>query len=381
MNLLYLVPSLNNPGGMERILAEKINYLITECNYNVFVATTEEKGKNPYFKLNEKVNLIQLDLNFNDFFNYNLVSKFYNTKKKLRLYENMLHSIIKENNIDICVSLGGKELEFLHSMKVDCAKICELHFSKSIRSQFLISRSKSFLNRILGNIRTKQLINQTKKLDKLVVLTKDDEADWKQTNDNVIQIYNFSTIKPQNLTDLSQKTAIAVGRLDAQKGFDLLIDAWKIVAQSNTDWKLNIFGVGEWDAMLKNKISEAGLSDFVFLKGNSSEIDKEMSNSSLFILSSRYEGFPMVLLESLSCGLPLVAFNCKTGPSEVIENDDCGILVPHENVGELANSISKLISDPQLLKKKSLHAKLKSDNFSKESVMNSWITLFKTLKK
>lgn len=379
MNILYLVPSLYNPGGMERILTDKINYLVEFKDCNVHVMTTDQLGQEPYFHLNPSVFLVNLDLNFNQYFESNILVKYRETKKLLKNYKKLLEDFILNNNIDICISLGGKELEFLYQLNSKCKKVCELHFNKNIRKQFLNSRSDSFFWKLVGHYRTAQLVSQTKKLDLLVVLTKDDKKEWLNTNDNVVQIYNFSTLNPETISTLSNKRAIAVGRLDAQKGFDMLIDAWKLVNEKNQEWKLDIFGKGEWYDQLNEKIKRSNLSDVVTLCGVNSQIEKELVDSSLFILSSRYEGFPMVLLESIACGLPLVSFDCKTGPSEIIENNDCGILVPAENVNELAKGISLLISDQQKLKTLGEKAKLKSLKFSKEEIMEKWYDTFKNL--
>ncbi|WP_312906076.1 glycosyltransferase family 4 protein [Sphingobacterium multivorum] len=364
---------------MERILTDKMNYLFENKGCNVYVMTTDQLGREPYFHLNQNVSLINLDLNFNQFFEKNILVKYLETKKLLKTYKKLLVEFIIHNNIDICISLGGKELEFLYQLDLKCKKVCELHFNKNIRKQFLESRSKSFFWKIIGQYRTAQLVSQTKRLDLLVVLTKDDENEWLKTNDNVVQIYNFSTLSPEKVSSLTNKRAIAVGRLDAQKGFDMLIDAWKLVNVENKEWKLDIYGKGEWHNQLSDKINEYGLSGIITLRGVNSEIENELLDSSLFILSSRYEGFPMVLLESISCGLPIVSFDCKTGPSEIIEDNDCGILVPAEDVSELAKGIIKVINDPQRLRHMAFTSKLKSLKFSKEEIMDKWYDTFKNI--
>lgn len=380
MNILYLIPSMSNSGGMERILSEKVNHLSIDDNYKIFIITTEDAEKPIFFKLNENVILTEFGLDFNKFYNCNIILKLLETKKLLKEYKRRLEQFIKKNRIDICISMGGKELEFFSDLNSNCKKICELHFSQDIRKQFLQSRSSSVIWNFIGYYRTKQLISQTKNLDRLVVLTKVDLKHWQKTNQNVVQIYNFSSIVPSGVAELNNETVIAVGRLDPQKGFDLLIDAWKILKQkSKNNWILNIFGEGFEKNNLQKKIIENNLQDSLFLKGNSQSIEQEILSSSIFVLSSRYEGFPMVLLESLACGVPIVAFDCKTGPSEIIDNNDCGYLIEYENQNQMAEKIIKLIEDDSERIEKGKVAKEKSEHFSKQVIMNQWKNLFNDL--
>ena len=174
MNILYLIPSLENTGGMERILTEKMNYLVDQKNFNIHVITTEQNVDEYGFKLSDKVIVEHLKLNFYQLYNEQLIKKYFKTQKKLIIYKKRLHAFIQENDIDICVSLGGKEIEFLGNVNWSCKRIIEIHFSKNIRKQFLLARKTGWLWNFIGNIRNKQLEKQVKNFDKLVVLTKAD---------------------------------------------------------------------------------------------------------------------------------------------------------------------------------------------------------------
>src|SRR5690606_22031800 len=209
----------------------------------------------------------------------------------------------------------------------------------------------------------------------------DDLKQWRITNDNVVQIYNFSSLLSPKKALLNNKTLIAVGRLDAQKGFDILLDVWnKVNIQLVDRWILNIYGDGDEKEKLNAKIKNLKLSDSVFLKGVSNHISDEIAQSSIFVLSSRYEGFPMVLLESLSCGVPIVAFDCKTGPNEIIENNDCGYLVPLYEVDTMAEKILLLINNSADRKSKGEKSLEKSKLYSKKVIMNQWEKLFSDVK-
>ena len=378
MKLVYCVPAMGNPGGMEKILTDKINYLVEVFNFEVTIITTDQKDSPYFFSLNDKVNLIDFGLNFSDDFDLCLIKKLVSFKLKNSIYKKKLQNFLKDADVDICISLGGRELEFLYKLNTRAKKICEIHFAKSIRKQFITSRKKGKIWEMLGDIRTRQLIKQTKNVDQLVVLSKNDEKEWLKTNRNVTQIYNFTDIGSDKIAETKKKRVIAVGRLDAQKGFDLLIDAWQIVHEKSNDWKLDIFGQGEWKDLLTNKILDYKLQDVVSLKGVSKNIKKEFYDGSVFVLSSRYEGFGLVLLEAISCGLPSVSFNCDHGPAEMIE-ENSGILVEKENVTELAKGLLTLINDENLRTEMGINAKQKSLEFSKSIIMEQWKELFISL--
>lgn len=381
MKILYCIPSLSNSGGTERIVTEKINFLADLPNYFITIITTEGKNKIPFYELDTRVRIIELNLNFNEVFNEKLVKKIISTKIKLKEFASQLKTIIAENNIDICISTGGKELEFLSSLQVSCVKICEFHTSQQSRKLFLTSRKSGKFWEFVGDFRTKQLVRQTKKLDKLVVLTKTDEMIWKKTNSNISQIYNFSPLQQTVFSDLKSKKVIAVGRLVVEKGFDFLIDAWSLISKVNQEWKLEIYGKGLLEGDLLNQIKSNQLDDVINLMGHTKDVQTKIVASSIYALTSRYEGFPMVLLESLSCGVPIVSFDCETGPREIIENNDCGILVENRNVTEFADCLLEMMENTQMRIEKGKAAKEKSRQFSKEIIMKQWVMLFEDLYK
>lgn len=374
INILYCIPALYNPGGMERILTEKINYLSENGKYRIFVVTTDQNNKTPFFKLNDSITIFNLDLKFDSLLNLNIFQKYFQIKKILKKYKELLEKLIEENNIDICISTGGKELEFLSDMDVNCKKILEIHFAKNFRYQYLLSRNNSFLNKIIGKIRTWQLLEQTKKLDAVVVLTKADAVDWRKTHNNIHQIYNFSDNLNNYQINYDNKKVIAVGKLDAQKGFDRLIDIWTLVDKDINGWELLIFGQGEWREILEKKIKNQKFNNKVYLKGVSQNIEREMCLSSVYVCTSRYEGFPMVLLEAISNGLAIISFDCEHGPSEIIDNN--GILVEQNNLLKFAQAIEKICTDDILRKKMGENSVIKSKEFSKDKIMLYWIELF-----
>lgn len=379
MKILYCVPSMYNPGGMERILTEKMNYLADNLGYQITLVTTDQLNKPFFFKLSDKVKVYHLNLNFNLDFKKGIFKKYIHIRKKLRIYKRQLENIIKNSDIEICISTGGKELEFLSYLNSDCKKIFEAHFAKNFRKQFLVARNNNFKNRIIGSIRTKQLIYQTQKLDAVVVLTKKDLKEWKSTNKNVHQIYNFSSISGAKRIDGFNKRAIAIGKLDAQKGFDMLIKSWALAKNDLKDWELHIFGQGEWETLLNQEIEKNDLKNNIFLNGVTKDIENELLKSSLFLFSSRYEGFSLVFIEAMNCGLPIVSFDCPEGPGELIINDDIGVLVEANNVEKFSEAIVNLIKNDNVRVQKGINSYLKGKQFCKENIMMEWHQFFSNL--
>lgn len=376
MKIVYCIPFLFNSGGMERVLTEKVNYLVRFGGYDITIITTDQEGKPIYFPLDPRVKVVDFDLNFSRHYHYGLVRKYIVHHRKLAEYKRKLETYLRENKVDICVSLCGKEIDFLTSLKDGSRKIAEHHFSKQHRALFMQSHQRGLIWHWLGKIRSKQLERATLGLSELVVLTKQDLSDWQQSNSNVIAIPNPSPLNPRDLASLDNRRVITVGRLDEQKGYDYLIDAWKIVNVSFPDWRLDIYGNGELKTMLQQQISANGLEGKVCLRGVTRDVEREYLDSSMFVMSSRYEGLPMVLIEAISCGLPIVSFDCECGPREVIEEGVNGYLIPTFDVQQLADRMMELMHNPDLRKKMGQAAKRISHRYVIDAVMQQWIDLF-----
>ncbi len=215
--------------------------------------------------------------------------------------------------------------------------------------------------------------------DKVVVLTKQTLEDYKKIfrikDDKIEQIYNSVDYTPEGRSDVTSKKIISVGRISSEKGFDMAVDVARIVFEKHRDWTWDIYGDGPDFEKIKYKINENNLQNHLFLKGANFNIRSKYKDYSICVLPSYREGFAVVLLEAKISGLPVVSFDCSSGPGEIINNGMDGYLVPCYNIGDMAKRICSLIENYELRKKFSQHSCDNINNFSQEVIINKWYEL------
>jgi glycosyltransferase involved in cell wall biosynthesis len=383
MNILYCIDELIL-GGLQRIVIEKANYFADVFGYKVYIVTAErfknERPKQPFFHLSKNVEIIALPINFAYYTNHlNLFKLLFLYSTLIIKYRKELKKILIEKNIDICISLCGNELMFMNYFKDKSKKIAEIHYNLNTVNFAVTSKHKGFIWKLIGSFRMKFVIFNTKRLDRLIVLTKSEKTEWLKTNNNITQVYNFNTITPTKTTDLESKSFISVGRLEYEKGFDKLINIWKDIVEIHPDYLLDIYGDGSQKENLQKIIDNLHLNNNVFLKGQSNNIAEEYANHYAYIMTSIYEGFGLVLVEAMSCGLPCIAFDCKSGPKEIIENNKNGFIIKAEDNNTMVKRICQLIEDKNLALRMSNNAIIRSKDFDKDKIMNQWKDLFEEL--
>jgi glycosyltransferase involved in cell wall biosynthesis len=226
------------------------------------------------------------------------------------------------------------------------------------------------------------LVRAYPRLDAVTVLTEHDLADYRAAlggGVRVARIPNGIPPVPDRPAVPEGKVLVAAGRLAPQKGFDLLIDAYAKVHARHPDWRLDIFGPGDLKADLEARIAAHELTGAARLRGVTARLPEELSAAGMFVLSSRFEGLPMVLLEAMTLGVPAVAFDCPTGPAEIIENGRNGLLVPPQDTGALADGICELIEHPELRARMRTAARESSARYSMPAVRDLWEELFRDL--
>lgn len=367
MKIAYICSTLANSGGIERILSEKMNYMASKND--VFLITTDNKKKY-FYELSKEIKHINLNINYKKkmFIIFTLLNHIYSISR-----------VLKDLNPDVVIVATGKEGLIVPFIKRRIPKIREIHFSKFFRK--IQNENKGIVKNIIISCyeRVEKIIFSL--YNKVIVLTYEDEKKWNLKNSGVI--YNFKTIVSNNKSTLKNKKIISVGRLDYQKGFDRLLDAWFLVCKNNSlkDWELEIYGEGPLEMELKEKSRKLGIDKNVFFKGNVKDITAKYEESSLFVLSSRHEGLPLVLIEAMECGLPLVSFDCNCGPKEIIENGGNGFLIENGNVLEMAKKIEEIISDYNLRVRMSERNLEILKKFEKINIMEQWEELIRKIVK
>jgi glycosyltransferase involved in cell wall biosynthesis len=221
------------------------------------------------------------------------------------------------------------------------------------------------------------MVREYRKLSVLSVLTKSDRRKYKEHLEQkvpVVRIPNAVRDPGETRADLSSKTVLAAGRLTRQKGFDRLIKAWEIVAPKHPDWTLRICGVGPKRRHLLWMIRARGLQDRIVLERAAHDLDAEMAKASIFALSSRWEGLPLVMLEAMSVGMAVVSFDCPTGPKDLIDDRENGLLVRPRTIANLAAGLDEMMSDEDLRRRCGAGAIETARGYSMDRLGAKWET-------
>lgn len=376
MKIIYCTHSTYNPGGMERVLLNKVTYLSQLPGWEVAVVTTDQHQCPPFYPFPEKVRMTDLGINYSEDNEKGAWKKITGYLRKRKEHKRKLTALLLKEKPDIVVSLYPSESSFIPDIKDGSKKVLELHYCKFFRLQY----GRKGLLGWIDKLRTRQDEQIVRRFDKFVVLTNEDRGYWGNLP-NIEVIPNAAMHVSDTYSDVMNKRVIAVGRLDYQKGFDRLIQAWQLVQHTGkfTDWKLDIFGQGEWQEMLQQMIDKAGLQDSLQIHQPTKQIGEEYVKSDLLVMSSNYEGFPMVMIEAMACGLPVVSFDYKCGPKDIIQSGINGLLVPNGDIQALADAMMKVMEDEAYRKMLSLNARKVVDTYSEQAVMSQWIRLFTSI--
>lgn len=347
MNICFLIYNISNSGGSERVTALIANQLAKE-GHNVTILSLCGSNK-CFYKLNNNIKVNTLYL-CNSSINYKI--RYFNILYKVYKY-------YKRNKIDISIDVYTNMSIFTNVVKkiLPIKNISWEHFN------FYSHNGKIKISRKLA----------CRFSDYLITLTQEDVEAYKENirdiRCKVDYIYNPTPFPNVVHSKLNDKNIITVGRLTYQKGYDILLKAWNEVIKKNQEWNLFIIGKGEDEEKLKKQMKDLNLKNISF-EGVSEDIQKYYTKSSIFVSSSRFEGLPMCLIEAQSFGIPIVAFNCKTGPSEIIKNGENGFLVENGNYKELAKKLLELMEDRNKLL--DFASKANIEKFEEDTIIKKW---------
>lgn len=377
MKIIYCIASVYNPGGMERVLLNKVRWLSERDGYEVAVVTTDQQGRPPFYAFPEKVRMTDLGINYSTDNGRAPIAKILSYFRKRRQHRKALTELLHREKADIVVSLYPSESSFIPSICDGSRKVLELHYCKFFRLQY----GRSGLLGLADRFRTRQDERIVRRFDRFVVLTREDAGYWGALP-NLQVIPNAALQLPDVRHDDTSRRVIAVGRLDYQKGFDRLLQAWALLPEDlRADWRLDIFGQGDWEPMLRQMTEDLGIAGSARINRPTTRIFQEYAASAFLAMSSHYEGFPMVLIEAMACGAPGVCFDFKCGPKDIIRNGENGLIVPEGEVPALARAMERLMRDDALRAQMSARAREVTDIYSEENVMKQWEKCFQDLLK
>ena len=377
--IVYCTPGLYMAGGMERVLTLKANYFADYFGYDVTIILTEGLGLPYFYPLSDRINVINLNIGFEELWNQPILKKIFIYVKKQRQYKKALKAALMQIRPDITVSMLRREINFLNSIHDGSKKIGEIHINRAHYRTFEEGDSNIFKS-LLSLYWKHTLIRHLKQLDSFVALTKKDQEAWTELN-NVTVIPNPVSFPSVKLSQQTEKRVIAVGRYCHEKGYDHLLQAWAEVQTLCPDWRLDVFGDGDRTAFGKMlddyQIDRSRCS----LNGRVSDVQSEFARSSLAVCSSRFEGFGLAIVEAMACGLPVVSFDCPWGPRSIIADGEDGVLVENGNVKQFAEAMARLMNDAEVRKNMGKRAAVNVQRFSMEAVARQWKNLFDSLQK
>lgn len=382
IKIAYIYTALLTVGGVDRMLTSKANYLAERLGYDVYIITDSQQGRPPVFPLSPKVHHIDLDTDFDKQYHHCLPIRACYYFALMHQYKKRLIKILDEINPDIVDTTVGREMDFIGSLKRPGRKVIgEIHVVKNFMRNFHLMIESGGIKALIAKYWARKQEKNVSKLDCLVVLTEGDAMAWEGVVKTKV-IPNFSPISSLVESHTKeQKRAIAVGRYEKEKQFDILIDSWAIVHEKHRDWTIDIFGKGMLKGQLEEQINRKGLQGIVNLMPPTDEIKKEYENSDFFVLSSRFEGFGLVLVEAMSCGTPCVSFDCPNGPRDIIKDKEDGLLVANGDVEALAEGICYMIEHSEERIRMGKAATENVKRYSIDSVMQRWDEFFKSLVK
>ncbi len=361
MRIVYLIAGTYRAAGMERVLADKANWLAAN-GYEVHILTTDQMGRAPAFAIDPSIRMLDLGINYEENNGGPFLSKVLHYPLKQWRHCRRLTKALRAIRADIVISMFCNDAGFLPGIKDGSRKVLEIHFSRFKRLQY----GRKGLWALADRWRSRHDAVIAGRYDRFVVLTEEDMGYWGQL-ENVRVIPNPRTFVFDKPASLESHQVLAVGRYDYQKGFDMLLEAWKRI--DTKGWTLRIAGSGGDLGPLPGNV----------VTGPATDIKKEYSQSAFLVMSSRYEGLPMVLLEAQAAGLPAVSFACKCGPRDVITDGEDGILIPEGDINRLAAGMQKMMQDTVLRHKMGAAAFRNSARYDKDRIMSLWENLFREL--
>lgn len=380
MKIVFLHHANVCKGGIERMLAMKANLLVEQYGCDVVLLTYEQNGQSFPYTLSPDVRCVDLGVKLYSAYKLPYPMRYFQKLRLRRQLKDAIRTFLEKENpgIVVCTDKDAHEMNALYHAHSSEKLIIEAH-TGMIDHQMQVQRTPRLYRKLVAEKDMARLKLAVSRFDALIALTSDDAKSWSPYI-KTVSIPNCLPYRPHQPADLSveKRRVVAAGRLDYQKGQDLLLKAWKRVEEVHPDWRLDIFGDGQEKAALNSQISSLNLKT-VTLHPSTTNIYTEYLNSDFLVCSSRWESFGLILIEAMSCGIPAVSFDCDNGPRSIIADGQDGLLVKNGDTDDLADKINYLIEHLDLRQQMGQAAYKNVARFSEEEVFKRYLAFYKSL--
>lgn len=363
MKLLYITNGITGSGGLERVLSVKASVLAEQNGYEVHILALNEPETQPaFFEFSKKIVRHNVQAGGNPL---NYIAQY---KKGV---QNAVDRI-KPDVVSVCDD-GLKGFFIPKILGKKTPVVYERHVSKMISLA-----EKEGLGKKMAEIQFTLMDRLASNFDAFVVLTEGNRNEWKHLK-NLVVIPNPLPFYPEASAPLTSKKVIGVGKYSHQKGFDLLLEAWARLPHHLKDWELHLYGKQDQLRQLTEQAKRLGVLSQIKFHGPDKNIEQRFLESSIFVLSSRYEGFGMVIIEAMACGVPVVSFDCPYGPADIITDGVDGIIVNSFDTNEFAQNLSDVMDNKDYRLSLGINAKKNAMKYEKENIVNLWVNLFESI--
>ena len=375
--IVFCTPALYSAGGVERVVSFKASYFAEQLGYDVTIIVTEGRGRDCFFPLSDKVKVINFELGFEELWQASFIKKIILYLNKQRQFKRLLKAELLRIRPDITISVLRREINFLTKINDGSRKVGELHVNRANYRNFEAGDS-NFLKQFFAKFWMRSLVNHLKELDQLVVLTDSALNDWPELK-NVIKIPDPLPFNTDCRCDCSQRRIVSIGHYTYNKGVDLLLQVWAKIEKQKPEWSLEIYGDGNRIPYLEMMKRLDIDSSRCHLYGTINDVRKVYLSGSIFVLPSRFEGFGLVLIEAMACGVPVVSFDCENGPRSIIIDGVDGFLISPFDVGAFAEKVALLMKDKDLRRQIGENARRSATKYDIDIVGQQWKHLFDDL--
>ena len=379
MKIMYLYQQFTQASGTERVFIDKINYFAECRGFEMMLVTNQQGNHQIIYPVSSLVRHVDLDVRFCDLYKYRVIRRMYMRFLYYRLYKKRLNNLIRDfcPDIVVCATYYLYIVSAVSRCPFTFTRILESHIGLKYLFKMQYSSKRDLLKKSYAAYESILLKKYSRKFDVVVTLDPYDSADWSRYLACRI-ILNVVHLNPINrFCDYESKKVIFVGRYMEQKGIPDLYQIWQLVHKQHPEWYLDLYGSGNLKEQIKEEASILDVN--ITVNGQTQNIFEKYLEHSILVVTSLFEPFGLVIPEAMSCGLPVIAFDCPFGPANIISDGIDGFLIKDRDVHMFAERLSFLMDSPQMRYQMGHAGIVSSQRFSSNKIMPQWEQLFNEL--